>query len=173
MQKMLLKFPLVSILLFGGISRSQSYHYSADLVHLKDDKVQVTLQPPDNVKGSTTFFIPKFVPGTYAIYDFGRFVSDFSVLDKQGAEVTFERPDANTWKFDAGAGISRITYWVEDTWDTQLDGPNVFEPGGSNFEEGKNFFLNNHCLFGYFEGLKIFLLKLPLSNLMVFLELQF
>ena len=43
---------------------------------------------------------------------------------------------------------------MEDTWDTEIKEPYVFEPGGSNFEAGKNFVLNPHCLFGFFEGMK-------------------
>ncbi len=41
---------------------------------------------------------------------------------------------------------------VEDTWDTKITDRFVFEPGGTNIEEGKNFVLNNHGFFGYIKG---------------------
>ncbi|MGC4020466.1 MAG: hypothetical protein QM734_00230 [Cyclobacteriaceae bacterium] len=35
-----------------------------------------------------------------------------------------------------------------------MKGENVFQPAGTNFEDKKNFILNNAGLFGYFEGMK-------------------
>ena len=47
--------------------------------------------------------------------------------------------------------LRKIRYQVEDTWDTEQ--PDViFEPAGSNIEEGKNFVINPFALIGYFDG---------------------
>jgi predicted metalloprotease with PDZ domain len=42
---------------------------------------------------------------------------------------------------------------VEDTWDTDIKGEFIFEPAGTNFQVDSNFVLNNHALYGYFDGM--------------------
>jgi predicted metalloprotease with PDZ domain len=91
------------------------------------------------------------VPGTYKVYDFGRFIEDFRAYDKNGIELTTEHINASDWKISNAIKLAKITYKVNDTWDA--DTVNfVFEPSGSNFQKDSNFVLNTHCLFGYFQG---------------------
>jgi predicted metalloprotease with PDZ domain len=94
------------------------------------------------------------VPGTYANYNFGRFVNDFTARDKKGKVLPVEKLDENSWKIKDAQKLSRITYTVEDTWDTEIEKDFVFEPGGTNIEENTNFVLNTHGFFGYFDDLK-------------------
>ncbi len=131
-----------------------AYQYSIDLTQAKDDKVTVNLLVQPSKQKEIIYYLPKIVPGTYANYDFGRFISDFTVRDKKGKILPVEKLDANSWKIKEADQMNRITYTVEDTWDTELVGDFVFEPGGTNIEENKNFVLNNHGFFGYFEGMK-------------------
>ena len=138
------------------------YHYFVDLTHVKDDKLTVKLVLPDMTENEIIFMFPAMVPGTYEVYDFGKFVSNFKVEGKDGKMITVEKLDRNSYKLSPADAIKEITYDVEDTWDlTSFDkliadstkrDKVVFEPGGSNFEEGKNFSLNTHCLFGYFKN---------------------
>lgn len=137
------------------------YSYKLDLTKVKDDKVPVELSLIDlstfkasseNLKGdSISFFMPKIVPGTYKIYDFGRFLSDFKVMDKNGKEIGFSHPNENEWRFPA-SNVYKITYLVDDTFDSK-DKNKVFEPGGTDIEE-KVFVINTHGFFGYLEELK-------------------
>ncbi len=130
------------------------YEYLVDLTKVVDDKVYVELKPPKIKKKEITFYLPKIVPGTYAIADYGRMVSDLKAVDKKGREIKVERLDENSWKIFNAKKLSKISYWVEDTYDTQQPGPGIFQPAGTNIEEGKNFVVNTSGFFGYFEGMK-------------------
>ncbi len=145
---------LLVLFISTNLLANDPYKYIVDLVNVKDDKVMVTLNPP-KVKGSAiTFYMPKIVPGTYAIADYGRMVSDFKAFDKKGRELKVDRIDDNSWKISKPRKIDKITYWVEDTYDTQKDGPDIFQPAGTNIEDDKNFVINTSGFFGYFEGMK-------------------
>jgi predicted metalloprotease with PDZ domain len=128
------------------------YHYYVDLTAVKNDKLTIKLTPPDITDNETVFMFPAMVPGTYDVYDFGRFVSNFKVEGKDGQTIKVEVLDKNSYKLSPANAIKEISYEVEDTWDTDIKEKVVFEPGGSNIEEGKNFSLNTHCFFGYFKN---------------------
>lgn len=128
------------------------YHYYVDLTSVKNDKLTIRLTPPDIADNETVFMFPAMVPGTYDVYDFGRFVSNFKVEGKDGQTIKVEVLDKNSYKLSPANAIKEISYDVEDSWDTDIKEKVVFEPGGSNIEEGKNFSLNTHCFFGYFKN---------------------
>src|SRR5688500_2279166 len=152
---------LLLLLLFGslissvnGQSKKKNYEYTVDLTEVVDDKVRVELVPPDISSSEVTFFLPKIIPGTYAIADYGRFVSDFKALDKKGRQLPVEHPNDNTWKIKNAGKLRRITYWVNDTYDTTLKELAIFQPAGTNIEDHKNFVINSSGFFGYFENMK-------------------
>ena len=62
-----------------------------DLTSVQNDKVQVEVDLPDMQESTVVYYLPKIVPGTYSIYDFGRFVSDFKAIDKSGTEMAVEQ----------------------------------------------------------------------------------
>jgi predicted metalloprotease with PDZ domain len=126
--------------------------YEVNLNEVTNDELKVTVWPASSLTGDVLFRMPKIVPGTYSIYDFGRFVTSIEAITKSGKPTNVEKVDVNTWKIKTIENIERIIYSVEDTWDTKDKSNWVFEPAGTNFEEGKNFVLNNHGIFGYFEG---------------------
>ncbi|MES2513464.1 MAG: peptidase M61 [Bacteroidota bacterium] len=128
------------------------YHYYVDLTAVKNDKLTIRLTPPDISDNETVFMFPAMVPGTYDVYDFGRYVSNFKAEGKDGQLITVTKLDKNSYKLSPASAIKEISYEVEDTWDTDIKEKVVFEPGGSNIEEGKNFSLNTHCFFGYFKN---------------------
>jgi predicted metalloprotease with PDZ domain len=130
------------------------YQFTIDLTKVKQDKVGVNLIVAPQSKKEVVYYLPKIVPGTYANYDFGRFVSDFEARNKQGKLLTVEKLDENSWKIKQADQLNRISYTVEDTWDTDVAGEFVFEPGGTNIEEDKNFVLNTHGFFGYLDDQK-------------------
>lgn len=128
------------------------YHYFVDLNSVKDDKLSVKLTPPDMTDNETVFLFPAMVPGTYDVYDFGRFVSNFKAEGKNGEVITVTKLDKNSYKLSPANAIKEISYDVDDTWDSEIKEKFVFEPGGTNIEEGKNFSLNTHGFFGYFKN---------------------
>lgn len=145
---------LIALLISSTALAKGPYRYIVDLVNVKEDKVMVTLNPPKLKGREIIFYMPKIVPGTYAIADYGRMVSNFKAFDKRGNELEVTRLDDNSWKIIKPRKVKKITYWVEDTYDTKKPGPEIFQPAGTNIEEDKNFIINTAGFFGYFEGMK-------------------
>ncbi|MBS1647049.1 MAG: peptidase M61 [Bacteroidetes bacterium] len=139
------------------LSASNEYHYFVDLTQAENHKLQVKLLPPAISEEEATFTFPAIVPGTYAIYNFGRFISDVKVIDKEGKEIPYTKTDENTYKIPNAKNINYITYKVEDTWNYTLKKQEtkddiVFEPAGTDIEAQKVFVLNTHGFFGYFKN---------------------
>jgi predicted metalloprotease with PDZ domain len=134
--------------------KSDTYYFSIDLRSVVDDKLSVTLLTPEIKKEEVIYYLPKIVPGTYSIYNFGRFVSDFKAFDKAGNELIVEKKEENGWIIKQATRLDKLTYSVDDTWDAAVKDDFVFEPGGTNIEADKNFVLNTHGFFGYFEEMK-------------------
>jgi len=140
---------------FAAFSQNKTgYHYTIDLTRVVNDKVYVELAPPTITQNEIIFYFPKMIPGTYAIEDYGRFVSDLKVLDKKGNKLSVEKIDDNSWRIKAATKIAKISYWIEDSFDTKLKGPQIFQPAGTNIEADKNFIINSSGFFGYFDGNK-------------------
>ena len=146
-----------ALVLFKIADAQNNYTYFVDLTKVENDKIQVKLTPPNITENEATFMFPAIVPGTYAIYNFGRFISDLKVIDKNGKEIAYTKPDINTYTIPTPQNIAYITYLVDDTWDFPLKKNEskddiVFEPAGTNIEANKNFVLNTHGFFGYFKN---------------------
>ena len=150
-----MKKALLLITIFFSIKlivADNDYHYYVDLTNVKNDKLIIKLIPPDISDNETIFMFPAMVPGTYDVYDFGRFVSNFKAEGKDGKNITITQIDKNSYKLSPANAIKEISYEVEDSWDTDIKEKIVFEPGGTNIEDGKNFCLNTHGFFGYFKN---------------------
>ncbi|MEM6724410.1 MAG: peptidase M61, partial [Bacteroidota bacterium] len=143
----------IGVTAFAQQDMSDGYQYKVDLNKISGDEMVVELIPPAGKYKELTFHLPKIVPGTYSIYDFGRFVTSFTAYDKKGKALKVDQPDDNTWVINKAKKLTKIVYTVEDTWDTTQDNP-VFEPGGTNIEKELNFVFNNHGFFGFFKGLE-------------------
>jgi predicted metalloprotease with PDZ domain len=140
--------------LVSGQGKKNTYVYTVDLTKVVNDRVYVELSPPAITTSEATFYLPKIVPGTYAIADYGRYVQEFTAVDKKGNKLPVEKADDNTWKIKNASKLAKISYWVDDTFDTTVAGPEIFWPAGTNIEENKNFILNTSGFFGYFDGVK-------------------
>ncbi len=162
------KVLLVILIAFGAtLTQAQKYkdvyQFKVNLNQVIDDKIEVELQVPKTVRKQKVvrYHLPKIVPGTYSVYNFGRFVTKFTAYKKNGKPFKTKyitHPDDNTWVIRKAKKLYKITYTIEDTWDTKKDAVGtddyIFEPGGTNIEENKNFTINNHGFFGYFDGFK-------------------
>ncbi len=154
MFKLFYKASFLASFCFGAIAVAQNdYVYKIDLNKVVDDKLLVELTPPKIEKNEIKFCFPAMVPGTYEVYDFGRFISDLKVSGKNGAKIKVEKSTVNTYILSPADQIEKISYMVEDTWDTKIREKVVFEPGGTNIEEGKNFSINTHGFFGFIDGM--------------------
>ena len=124
-----------------------------DLNTVVDDKIQVEINPQKIKEESIVYQIPAIVPGTYAMSNYGRFVSDFKAYDYKGNEIAVEKLDDNSWQINNAKTLDKVSYWVDDTFDSELK-HGIYVMAGTNIEEGKNFFLNLPGFIGYFKGKK-------------------
>ncbi|WP_020529440.1 hypothetical protein [Flexithrix dorotheae] len=147
----------------GIAQKENAYFFSVDLNEVKDDQLRVNLLVPKIKAKTIVYNIPKIVPGTYSISDFGRFITDFKAYDKKGKELVVNKLDENRWEIQKSNKLKRISYWVEDTWDTEK-GNFIFEPAGTNIEEKKSFVINTFGFFGYFDDMKLIPYKLTFEK---------
>ncbi|APD08070.1 hypothetical protein UJ101_02572 [Flavobacteriaceae bacterium UJ101] len=124
-----------------------------DLTIVEDDRVMVELHPPQLNTTETTYYLPSIIPGTYSLLNFGQFIDDFKAFDKLGKELKINKTSNNSWTISNADQLEKITYWVNDTFDTEKT-HNVFSPAGSNILENQNYFLNLPNFIGYFSQMK-------------------
>jgi len=142
------------LLLTSAYSYAQeNYQFNIDLTKVNNDLLEVKLITPKIDSTTIIYNIPKIVPGTYQVYNFGQYVMDFEAFDADGRALSVNKLDENRWQIDGAKKLSSISYWVEDTWDAEVEDL-VFEPGGTNIQEGENIVLNTHGFFGYFDNMK-------------------
>lgn len=128
-----------------------------DLNIVKDDKVKVTVATPKIKTDKIVYCIPKTVPGTYSEDNYGKLIDDFQAIDSKGNLLIVAKLDDNSWEISNAKKLSKITYWVNDSYDTEKGGEfgsDIFSPAGTNIEEGKNFIINTHGFVGYFNDFK-------------------
>ncbi|NNT72629.1 peptidase M61 [Flavobacterium sp. IMCC34852] len=160
MKKIILSaFVALTIFSFNATAQkksvTQEVKVAIDLNQVKEDKVMVTVTPPSFKSEEIVFHIPKTVPGTYSSDNYGKLIEDLKALDKSGKELVVTKTDDNSWKISNAKALSKVTYWVNDTYDTEtgrgFGKDEIFSPAGTNIDEGKNFMLNNHGFVGYFD----------------------
>lgn len=149
----ILKTLLSTCLLFlscTAFSLAQDYQYAINLNQIQDDKVKVSLIAPASRNKEVIFSFPKIIPGTYAISDYGTFISEVTALDKKGRKLPVERINDNQWKISKGKRLHMISYVVEDIFDTEKT-HDIYPMAATNIEEGKNVVINAPGFFGYIE----------------------
>lgn len=146
---------VISSLLFVACgvqpNASKGIEVSIDLTNVDQDMLTVTHNPGKIKTESIKFYIPKTVPGTYDLSDYGQFVQEMIAYDYEGKTMPVVQNDENTWTINNATELDRISYKVNDTYDIDDEG-GVFSPAGTNIEEGENYMLNLHGFVGYFEG---------------------
>ena len=131
---------------------SNIYTATIDLTVVENDRVKVTIDVPEITSDNIFYCIPKIVPGTYNIYDFGRFVFDFKAYNENGVALKVEPVDVNRYKIFNATTLKKIEYWIDDTYDMTGDNP-IFEPAGTNIAPD-NFVVNTFGFIGYLDGMK-------------------
>jgi predicted metalloprotease with PDZ domain len=93
------------------------------------------------------------IPGTYSISDYGKFISDFKAFDSNGNELRVLKTDENTHQIFEAKRLSKITYWVDDTFDQKI--PNhIYGMGGTSIDKDRGVVINGNGFFGYFDKMK-------------------
>ena len=148
---------LLIVILKGCASLGLTYKKSnvietyIDLNSVENDQLIITLDPEPFPAGEVTFYMPSVIPGTYQYSNFGRFISDVKAFDKKGQPLVVAKEDANTWKIVNGKQLDRITYLVDDTFDSE-EGKEVYPMAGTKIEKDEVYLLNLHAMVGYFKG---------------------
>ncbi|NRS89438.1 putative metalloprotease with PDZ domain [Flavobacterium sp. 7E] len=136
------------------VTAKKEVRVAINLTDIKDDKVMVTVNAPTILTNEITYHIPKTVPGTYSEDNYGRYIDDLKAYDQKGNLLDVKKLDDNSWSISKATTLSKITYLVNDTFDTekgtQFGQDDIFSPAGSNIDAGKNILLNTHCFVGYF-----------------------
>ncbi|HKJ47528.1 MAG TPA: hypothetical protein VJ973_00475 [Christiangramia sp.] len=124
-----------------------------NLVDVEDDKVWVTVDPDKFTVESTTFNIPKTVPGTYSEDNYGKFAEGFKALDYKGNEMAVTKVDDNSYTIANAKDLDKVMYLVNDSFDWENEG-GVYSMAGTNILKDENFLLNLHGFVGYFDKMK-------------------
>ncbi|MBC7523053.1 MAG: peptidase M61 [Flavobacterium sp.] len=176
MRKILLTIGLISVLISckstskiaTDTKKPQEVDVTIDLNIIKDDKVLVAVVPPKFQTNEVIYHIPKIVPGTYSEDNYGRYIDDVKAFDSTGNPIEVIKLDTNSWTIKNAKSLNKITYLVNDTFDSEKGGgfgkEDIFSPAGTNILEGKNFMLNNHGFVGYFNELKDITYKVTVSH---------
>lgn len=124
-----------------------------DLNSIKDDKVMVTVVPTPTKEETITFNFPKTVPGTYSTDDYGKYIENVKAYDAKGQSLSIAKMSDNTYEIREAKKLAKVTYWVNDTFDTEkgqgFGADDVFSPAGTNIDPNC-FMLNTHGFVGYF-----------------------
>lgn len=128
--------------------------YFLDLTKVNQNRLTVEFHTPA-LSGDEVFLkFPKIIPGSYRVYDFGRFIHNVKAYSLEDEEIQITKTGTNTWRISNPELVFKIVYEVEKTFGAQpLLGNPVFQPAGTNIEKDKNYLLNNHGFFGYIPGL--------------------
>lgn len=164
MKKILYTIALVSVLwscktpssVTSASASKNKVDVAIDLVGIQNDKIMVTVNAPTITTDEITFHIPKTVPGTYSEDNYGKYVDDLKAYDNKGNVLPVLKKDVNSWMISNAKSLEKITYYVNDTFDTETgksfgDGE-IFSPAGSNIDADKNVMLNTHCFVGFFDN---------------------
>lgn len=135
-------------LAFGAFSQKMSYQ--VDLNNCVKDQLAVTLNTAYKGKDTAVFNFPMTVPGTYAVLDYGRFITQFKAFDSEGKGLKVKKKGNNSFVIVPGKDVAKVQYLVDDSWEEKNGKTKIFEPAGTGFESGKYFYINSGGLFGYF-----------------------
>ncbi|HET6225236.1 MAG TPA: hypothetical protein VFF27_03090 [Bacteroidia bacterium] len=133
---------------------AQKYTYTLDLVNVKKDRVKVTCMVPQQNIDEVNFIFPNVIPGSYALKEYGRYITHFKAYDENGKKLKLKKADRYNYTILNAKRLKKIEYSVDDSWE-EKDGEHfIFQPGGTNISAGSNFVINNYGFFGYVEGMK-------------------
>jgi predicted metalloprotease with PDZ domain len=138
--------------IYTAFAQDTVYRYNIDITKITDRKLYVELTPPKLFENQVIFSLPKIVPGTYSIYDFGRFIEDFKALDASGNQLSVTHIDTNSWSISNSGRLAKISYKVNDTFHPKKRNNPIFEPAGTDFEPDTCYLLNLHTILGYFRN---------------------
>ena len=145
---------IITLCISLGAYANNTYNYSLNLRNVVNDKITVTLNCPSIDTETILFNFPATVPGTYATLNYGTYIQHVQAFDSQGNKLKIKKQNINSYLITNAKAVSKITYDVNDSWDSGIKKNKIFEPAGTNIDANKNYVLNNAGFFGFFEGME-------------------
>jgi len=130
----------------------EAYWVKEDLNALSNDAIPLEIWLPEIEDSVVLYQMPKVVPGTYKVHNYGLFVRDFAAFNEAGDSLPVQKLSINSWQIKRASELHRIHYWVDDSYGDERGRP-IFAPSGSSNEE-QVFLLNQFAYIGYLEGYK-------------------
>ncbi len=144
---------LCYVLSFTFLLAQDALHYEIDLNDRSDDSFKVKLRVKNLGPENDIYQFASTAPGTYQVMDIGRYVRNFTVLDKKGKEISTEKISTNQWKISQPEKVAEIQYHIAETWDTPVEEHNIYLMCGSSLEED-HALINGQTVFGYPQGMQ-------------------
>lgn len=155
--KILFRLIIFSVISFQAVfavqAQERTYKYAIDLTQVKNDQLTVELETPAVTEKSIQFYMPKIIPGTYRVSDYGLFISNVKAFDKKGKALPVNQTSTNSWEIKKADKMVKITYTVDDIFDAESDN-DIYMMAATNIEAAENFVIQPPAFFGYLEGLK-------------------
>ncbi len=105
-------FLILKILFFSNsysqVTQNDNYQFYIDLNTAEKDRLNVELITPQISSEKVQYKFPSMVPGTYKVYDFGRFISNVKAFDASGNELAVSQADVNSWEISDAARLYKI-----------------------------------------------------------------
>jgi predicted metalloprotease with PDZ domain len=136
---------------FNPVQNDRNYQAHMDLTTTELGRIKVTVVVPKLTAAEAIYNMPKIVPGTYKIYDYGQFVHELKAFNSQGEALAVEQLNVNQWKIANSKSLYKIEYWASASYNTKRS--KIFAPAGTAITKNA-FLLNNFGFIGYLEGFK-------------------
>ena len=148
---LLLFFLPIFVQAYSPVQNDRNYQVQMDLTKVVDGRIKVTVVVPVLELDDAVYNMPKMIPGTYKIYNYGQFVHELKAFDSKGDLLRVEVLNENQWKIEKAFELYKIEYWVSDSYNQS--GSRIFAPAGTAIAEDA-FLLNNFGFVGYIESKK-------------------
>ena len=159
------KFIIACLLCIGTTVLGQGFQVQINLKDVQEDRLKVQMNFPPQKQKSILVSFPKIVPGTYANYDYGRYIVNFQAYDVQGKTLSVTKKNVNQYQISDATKLAYVRYEANDTWDSpEIKGEYIFEPAGSNFQKDTLFTLNTHTFLAYVNGQEKQRIKLQIEK---------
>ncbi len=128
-----------------------SIDFSINLNDRSNDTFKVSINVSNLSKENSIFQFASTAPGTYIVMDIGRFVSNFEAFDNLNNKIAVEKISVNQYQISQPEKLTKITYEVAETFDTQIKENPIYLMCGTSIEND-HVLINGQAVFGYFKG---------------------
>ncbi len=147
---------------FAGFGPKPEINYIVDITAPSEDIFKVNVYVENLEEKNNIYNFAATAPGTYQVLDFGKYVSNFKAFNNKGGEIGVEKISTNQYKILHPGALAKITYDVEDTFDSDIRENRVAPMSGTGIQD--DFItLNTFGVLGYFSDLQSVPVKVRLK----------